>query len=262
MRLAKCIPGLAPVVVALLVSCGGDMDTVWLEIGSQGIPGNGAVQGLDSGSMYLARNGRTWHPITSDGTPGAPLAQLNRAALAEALDSGDLQPLAAGTTRISGFSNGSILSVYKYGRPTGNWYLVADDGVSQGNQFETRRRNMVVDLSDAEFSRLRKRWIRFGENVMDRGTVFIFVTADFTNEPQNEIVMSGSAPDVTGGAEWYYSFGNMSRTESSREPFRIWVSPEPGQRGFFSVSGDLGVQPGSVETESRRGSNDLDQPTS
>jgi len=49
-----------------LAGCG-DEGEIFLEAGSQGRPGNSTVYDLEPGTMYLVRNGITWHIVQTDG---------------------------------------------------------------------------------------------------------------------------------------------------------------------------------------------------
>ncbi|MCL2881031.1 MAG: hypothetical protein FWF29_12380, partial [Treponema sp.] len=82
-------------------------------------------------------------------------------------------------------------------------------------------------------------------------------TADLINIPQSESITGSSAPDVMGGADWYYTFGNMDYTVNSSNPFKFWISDQPGQTGYFSISGP---PPSTITKKTKRGSADLDKP--
>ena len=248
---------LAPVIlllVALFMACKGE-ETVFLELGSQGTPGDGIVYGLDSGSMYLVRNGHSWYPVNSSGKISRALRQLNYIEINEAAIGARLQPLAPGVTAITGFTNDMTVSVYKYGKPGGNWYLVPDRKVTQsplGDQFVTWQRNMVIDLAHIDFRNAME--ITNSGDVMGMEACFIFVTADLINVSQKETSdQAGSRPpDIIGGAGFSYEFGNLPDCASIR-PFVVEVSSAPGEKGYFTMNG---CAPSKLIKNSKRGTDD------
>ena len=249
---------ICPVLAALvlLAACAGGSDIVWLEDGSQGQAGNRMVYDLDSGAMYLVRMGQSWFPVKSNGTLGKRLLQLNHVELNKAQVDGELESLDVGITKITGLSNDFVVCVYKYGRPTDSCYLVHGTSSSQGaNQFITGQKNMVIDLGLPSFTSQKR--ITFMDDVIIKDSVFIFVTADLINLPQSERVTGSSAPEVLGGVDWYYAFGNMDYTVSSSNPFKFWVSDQPGQTGYFSISGP---PPSTITKRTKRASSDHDRP--
>ena len=234
-------------IFMIFMSCNTDGDGVYLEKGSQGEVKNGKVTGLDSGSMYLVRIGLNWYPVKSDGTMGGKLAMLNYRELNSARSANELQALAAGVTEISGFPQDAFASVYKYGRPTFDWYLVSREISAQRiDRYVTWQKNMVIDLSGLGHAH----FVTFyDDDVLDKDNVIIFVAADVINRPQEEVVTGSSVPDVLGGADWYYEFGSISASQS--RPFYVNVSDHQGQKGFFTISGS---QPSKLTKNLKRGS--------
>jgi len=240
----------------VLAACTNGSSIVWLEDGSQGQAGDRMVYDLDSGAMYLVRMGQTWYPVKSDGTMGTRLLQLNHVELNKAQVDGEFEALASDVTKITGLSNDFVMCVYKYGRPTDSCYLVHGTSSSQGaNQFITGQKNMVIDLGLPSFTTQKR--ITFMDDVIIKDSVFIFVTADLINLPQSETVTGSSAPEVLGGVDWYYAFGNMDYTVNSSNPFKFWVSDKPGQTGYFCISGP---PPSTITKRTKRASSDHDRP--
>lgn len=242
-------------LVMLPASCQNDGDLVTLEIGSQGEPGIGKVTGLDVGSMYLVRMGRTWYPVTGTGDMGDKLTLLNYEELNIAIDDHRLKPLEPGIAEIVGFKKDAYVCVYKYTKPENDQYLVARDTVLLGStQAITNQRNMVIDLSDPRL--IAGKTITLVTGCMDpTETLFIFVTADLINAPQKIVVTSGSAPNVIGGAHWNYETGNMNGV-SQATPFRLTVSSRIGETGYFTISGP---PPSKIVKTTSRGTQDPDR---
>jgi hypothetical protein len=256
MRLKIILGLLILALIMVFAACDNEMDIVYLEDGSQGFAGDGKVYGLESGAMYLVRNGIKWFPVRSDGTLGRQLEQLNYPMLNRAIADGDLVRLDNDITEITGLANGSIISVFKFGRPDRNWYLIPWSTIHRGNdQFVTNQRNMVIDLSLPSFRNTHT--LTFTGEAMGRDTILIFVTPDLINVPQRFSVTS-NPPNVIGGAEWHFSFGNLNYN-SENGPMRLEVSDKPGQRGFFTITGS---QPNSLDKLTKRGSGDQDRPPS
>jgi hypothetical protein len=240
----------------VLTACQTEMNYVYLEDGSQGFAGNGKVYGLEPGTMYLVRNGYKWYPVKDDGTLGKQLVQLNHPMLTQAITDGELQRLGPDVTEITGLRNESIISVFKFGRPTSNWYLIPWPTIHRGNdQYVTHQKNMVIDLSLPAFRNTHT--LTFTDNAMGKDTTLIFVTPDLINVPQSYSVTS-SPPDVIGGAEWSFGFGSLNYN-SENGPMQLVVSDKPGQRGYFTITGS---QPNWMDKSTKRASNDQDRPPS
>jgi len=242
-------------LAAGLAGCG-DEGEVFLEAGSHGRPGNGAVHDLEPGTAYLVRNGNNWHLVRKDGTLGGRLVQLNRPALEFALERNtEVGPLDPGVTTISGLSNDAVLCVYAFYRPDDNFYMAPDiEAQEKTNNLRTRQKNSVVDLSRASAWDMTA--ARFGPGVIDRFSELIFVTPDIDNIPQEERITGGS-PRINGGPEWEYRFdGGMANVSASR-PLIIRVASSSWQRGYFSLSGEM---PRNLTMVSKRSPSDPDRP--
>lgn len=249
---------LAVGILLVFSACKNGNNRVWLEDGSQGKEGDSMVYDLDPGSMYLVRSSQTWYPVNAEGKLGKALLQLNYRELNEVQIAHELESLDPDITAITGLSNDMVISVFKYGRPTTNSYLVHGTTSSQdANQFITNQKNMVIDLGSASFSNLAR--ITMMDNVLDARSIFIFVMADTVNIPQDNTVTGTTQPKVEGGADWYYNIGNMHENVSSSRPFRVWVSAKPGQNGYFTISGP---PPSNIAKRSKRLSGDHDIPPS
>jgi len=173
LKKAEILPVIATALFVLLAvglaGCGNE-EEVFLEAGSQGQPGNGAVLDLEPGAMYLVRNGNNWHTVRKDGALGSRLNQLNRPALESALkEDAEFGPLNPGVTEIRGLSNGSALCVYTFYRPNDS-FNVAPDTEAQGTSLRTRHKNIVVDLSLAAVRNTTAAY--FSPDVIGRVTCF------------------------------------------------------------------------------------------
>ncbi|MCL2044516.1 MAG: hypothetical protein FWG89_10295 [Treponema sp.] len=237
-----------------LAGCG-DEGEIFLEAGSQGRPGNSTVYDLEPGTMYLVRNGITWHIVQTDGTLGSRLVQLNRPALEFALANPLFGPLDPGVTTIRGLSNGTVFSVYAFYRPDDDFY-VTPDTETQSNFLKTRQKNIVVDLSLAAAFNMTAAF--FSPGVIDRFSELIFVTPDIDNTPQEETITGGS-PRINGGPEWEYRFDGGMASVSESQPLIIKVASSSWQRGYFSLSGEM---PHSFTMFSKRSLSDPDRPPS
>ena len=246
---------LSVLLAVWLAGCGNE-EEVFLEAGSQGSPGNGAVLDLEPGIMYLVRSGNNWRTVLPGGALGGGLAQLNRPALEEALKEGsEFGPLDPGVTTIKGLSNGDVLCVYAFYRPEDS-FNIAPDTEAQGTNLRTRHKNIVVDLSRAADRNTTAAY--FSPDVIDRLSEIIFVTPDIDNIPQEETVTGGS-PVIKGGPEWEYRFdGDMSNVNESR-PLMIRAASSPWQRGYFTLSGAM---PQKFTMFSKRSASDPDRPAS
>jgi len=240
----------------LLAACGdGAADKVYLAAGSQGLPGDGTVYDLESGSMYLLQNGGYWYPVKGDGTLGGKLAQLNRPEVSNAALFMDLAPLDTGVTAITGLDNNMTVNVYKYWKPSGNFLINAWNAAGQAaGVAATCQKNTVIDLSEAGKYDRTNAW--FGLDVIDDKSELIFITPDVVNIPQ-ENVITGGAPKIAGGSEWEYRFdGGMANVSASR-PLHVRVSAALGRKGYFTLSGEM---PARLTMISKRTGFDYDKP--
>jgi len=246
---------MAAMLAAICAACGVEENKVFLDGGSQGGAGDGRVGNLESGAMYLLRNGRDWYTVKSDGTVGARLHQLNSPLLASALGAGVLAPLDAGVTEITGLSNDMRVSVYKYARPVDEFHVASWRLAFQGeSSVTTRLKNTVIDLYDAAVFDLTS--VYFNSNALDRFSEIIFVTPDIFNAAQEEKVASGS-PVVAGGPEWEYRLEIGTSDINADNPLWIHVGPGLEERGYFRFSGKM---PQRFIMSSKRSSSDPDRP--
>jgi hypothetical protein len=240
----------------LLSACGdGAAGKIYLAAGSQGQAGDGAVYGLEPGAMYLLQNGRNWHPVKSDGTLGPVLVQLNRPEVSNAVIAGNLAPLDAGVTAVTGLDNDMRANVYKYWKPADEFLINAWNATGgEANVAATYQRNTVTDLSGLGSYSRTYAW--FGLDVTDAKSELIFITPDVDNIPQ-EGIFDGGSPRIAGGSEWEYRFdGGMAGVSASR-PLRVKVSAAAGQKGYFTLSGGM---PPRMTIVSKRTSSDYDKP--
>ena len=242
-------------LAAACMACRVEEDKVYLDGGSQGIAGNGRVENLESGALYLLRNGRDWYTIKSDGTVGARLYQLNSPLLASALNTAAFAPLAGGVTAIKGLSNDMNISVYKYFQPDDNFHISSWDLAFQGTEsVATRLKNTVINLYDAaKFDRTNA---HFNSNALDKFSEILFVTPDIFNAAQ-EMKVTGGAPVVNGGPEWEYRLAIGSSDISTANPLWITVGSAPGESGYFRFTGKM---PQRFTMFSKRSPADPDRP--
>jgi len=233
-----------------LATCVNDLDILYLVPGSQGEAGDTKVYDLYSGSMYLVKIGYNWYPVKEDGTLGRKLIVLNYLTVDEAFRNDELQPLASGVTEITGFSNDQIVNVFAYIRgKRADSNLLPDD---------TKQRNTVVDMTHSDFTSVNSDRARltFEDGIEDVDSFFIFLTKEVNNYPESFSYSTDPrwpAP-IQGGPDWFYELsigtrGNLFKP-SVTNPFRYWVSDEPGEKGYFCVSGPM---PGYVEVRTKRG---------
>ena len=241
-------------LTAGFIGCGSE-EAVFLEAGSQGRPGDGAVQGLEPGTMYLVRSGNDWYTVRKNGTLGGRLLRLNRPLLEFAFDrEPHFGPLDPGVTAISGLPNNLVISVYAFYRPDNDFYLVPDSR-TELNNLRTWHKNTVVDLTNAAAFNMTAAF--FSPGAIGQFSELIFVTPDIDNVPQDEII-TGGEPVIKGGPEWEYRFnGGMGNVSESR-PLIIRAASSPWQRGYFSLSGEL---PEKFTMVSKRNPSDPDMPS-
>ncbi|MCL2044524.1 MAG: hypothetical protein FWG89_10335 [Treponema sp.] len=225
----------------LLIACGdGAADKIYLAAGSQGLPGNGYVYGLESGAAYLLQNGRNWYTVQGDGTVGCMLFQLNRPEIANAVICGEFAALDAGVTTITGLDNNQPVNVYKYWKPSDHFLINAWNATGQVTEVvATFQRNTIIDLSEVG----KYQWTSayFGFDVIDHRSEIIFITPDVDNIPQENMITGGS-PRIAGGSEWEYRFDGGMANVSESSPLRVKVSASAGQRGYFTLSGEMPLQ--------------------
>jgi len=237
MRRTICNILLTAMLAVVCAACAVEEDKPYLDGGSQGVAGDGRVENLESGAMYLLRNGQDWYTIKSDGTVGARLYQLNSPLLASALNTRVFAPLAKGVTEITGLSNDMRISVYKYFRAEDHFFVSSWDLAFQGESGGTTRlKNTVVDLNPAAAFDLTSVYFNF--NVLDRFSELLFVTPDIYNAAQEDKVTGGS-PVVNGGTEWEYRLFIGTSDISDSNPLWIHVGSGPGETGYFRLSGEM-----------------------
>jgi hypothetical protein len=242
-------------LVIVCAACGIIEDNVYLDGGSQGVAGNGRVENLESGAMYLLRNGQNWYTVKGDGTVGARLYQLNSPLLASAVNTRAIAPLNDGVTAITGLSNDMNISVYKYYRPEDHFYISSWSLSFQGAESVTTwLKNTVIDLNvAAAFDRTSA---YFNSNALDTFSEIIFVTPDVYNAAQ-EAKVTGGSPVVNGGTEWEYRLVIGTSDISDTRPLWINVGSDPGEKGYFRFSGEM---PQRFTMYSKRNSADSDRP--
>jgi len=255
MRLTICNILLSAMLAAVCAACGVEEDKIYLEGGSQGVAGDGRVENLEPGAMYLLRNGQDWYTVKSDGTVGARLYTLNSPLLASALNTPVFAPLAKGVTAITGLSNDMRISVYKYFRAEDHFFVsswkLAFQGESGGT---TRLKNTVIDLYAVAVFDLTS--VYFNSNTLDKFSELLFVTPDIYNTAQEDKVTGGS-PVVNGGPEWEYRLLIGTSDISDDKPLWIKVSSSPGESGYFRLSGEM---PQRLTMFSKRTDDDPDRP--
>jgi len=251
----RTIYGILLTAVIVCTACRIEEDKVALDGGSQGIAGDGKVENLEPGALYLLRNGQDWYTVKKDGTVGARLLQLNSPLLASALNTSAFAPLDETVTEITGLSNDLSVSVYKYFRADDHFF-VSSWGLAfqNGPGVTTRLKNTVIDLNPAAAFNLTSGYIT--SKAIDKFSELIFVTPDTYNAAQEDKITGGS-PKVAGGPEWEYSLVIGSSDISAASPMWIHVGSDPGERGYFRISGEL---PRQLTMNSKRGSDDPDKP--
>ena len=237
----------------LLSACGdGAAGKVYLDSGSQGLPGNGMVYDLEPGSMYLLQKGGNWYPVKADGTLGGKLVQLNRP---EVYNAAELAPLDPGVTKITGLDNNMTANVYKFWRPSDEFLINAWNAAGQeDNVTATYQKNTVIDLSGVGEYNWTYAW--FGFDVVDLRSEIIFITPDVDNIPQEDVI-TGESPGIAGGSEWEYLFDGGMANVSEERPLRVKVSDAPGRKGYFTLSGEM---PQRLTVASKRTVFDFDKP--
>jgi len=256
-RIFAPLIGLLFLAVLPLACEDGAEGKIYLAGGSQGLAGDGMVYGLEPGSMYLLQNGLNWHPVRSDGTLGPRLSLLNRPELSAAAEAGEFAALDPGVTTVAGFHNSLSVNVYKYWKPADEFLINAwNETGDAANVVATYQKNTVIDLTGV--GKYDRTSVYFGVDVIDAASELIFITLDVSNIPQ-ENVFTGGSPVIAGGSEWEYRFDGGMANVSSARPLRVKVSAAFGQRGYFTLSGEM---PPQLTVISKRTSFDYDKPNS
>jgi hypothetical protein len=133
------IIALTAVIGFSFIACGGD-DLVVLAPGSQGIAGDGQIDGLSSGSRYIIQIGNDFFGIRGNGTIHFGAGTMEEA-IEQALDGTGLQ---AGVYSIFYLENGTTYNVFMVFPPITN-----DDTIGGiGADIYAYGKNAIIDASD------------------------------------------------------------------------------------------------------------------
>jgi hypothetical protein len=165
---------------------------VVLAPGSQGIAGDGQVDGLVNGRRYIIQVGNEFYGITGNGT-----VHFGIGTLADALNNaGVLQP---GVVSIFNLENGTTYNVFKvFGTVAANNSRIGGD---HDSDFNTYGRNAVINITGLSAVGNTMQITRGTGRETNDTTIIFFVGTEVTAENINQLLWDSEANDGHGGFE-------------------------------------------------------------